>query len=86
MKTNREKRRINENTNAKMSDIAEVYQAAVGESNLVTSAIVTLLCDILIRKGIVVEDEIETLLSTEKINEMRDYLWYVAHTREAGQK
>lgn len=70
---NRE-RRINDNSNAKIRDIKTVYNLSVKESNLATSAMLTILCDILIRKGIVTADEISTLLATEKIVQMQEYL------------
>lgn len=77
---NRE-RRINDNSNAKIRDIKTVYNLSVKESNLATSAMLTILCDILIRKGIVTADEISTLLATEKIVQMQEYLREIAREK-----
>lgn len=55
------------NRHAKIKDLDKVYSASVMEANLASSAMVTILANVLIDKGIMVNAEVEELLSEEKI-------------------
>ncbi len=73
------------NRHAKIKDLDKVYSASVMEANLASSAMVTILANVLIDKGIMVKAEVEALLSDEKITAQKEQLrQYLIERQEQG--
>lgn len=62
------------NRYAKMDDIRKLYSATTLEANLTASAMITILSNMLVDKGIFTVDEIEAYLSDEHIRAMREVI------------
>lgn len=73
------------NRHAKIKDLDKVYSASVMEANLASSAMVKILANVLIDKGIMVKAEVEALLSDEKITAQKEQLrQYLIERQEQG--
>ena len=73
------------NRHAKIKDLDKVYRASVMEANLASSAMVTILGNVLIDKGIMVKAEVEALLSDEKITAQKEQLrQYLIERQQQG--
>ncbi len=73
------------NRHAKIKDLDKVYSASVMEANLASSAMVTILANVLIDKGIMVKAEVEALLSDEKITAQKEQLrQYLIERQQQG--
>lgn len=59
-----------QNRHAKKKDLDGTYNAAVNESNLTTSAMITILCNMLIDHGVLTHAEVTELMRAERID------WY----------
>lgn len=67
-----------QNRHAKKKDLDGTYYAAVSESNLTTSAMITILCNMLIDHGVLTHAEVTELMRAERIdyfkNEIRSII------------
>lgn len=71
-----------QNRHAKKKDLSEVYYAAVGEANLTTSAMITILCNMLIDCGVLTRAEINELMRQERIDEFKDKIRTIIRNEE----